>query len=210
MSNHYFWGIDPFSSYKYLRISVPGGVARQRRSRHTQSLPQWNNGGDSHGANLSTKKSFDVGFFLVPIYYKDALELDIDFMGPFPSSKGNKYILVAVDNLSKWVEAKTLPQQRRRVCLQEILKFSLPRFSALVHHSDLVNTLFAVNPICKGLLKIARVLLNRLSTVVSPADKWLVSRMSWIFEDSRARSFCPSITRALRPQLHFGNPISKS
>ncbi|GJW62288.1 reverse transcriptase domain-containing protein [Tanacetum coccineum] len=26
----------------------------------------------------------------------------IDFMGPFPSSKGNKYILVAVDYLSKW------------------------------------------------------------------------------------------------------------
>nr|GEU41755.1 hypothetical protein [Tanacetum cinerariifolium] len=30
----------------------------------------------------------------------------IDFMGPFPSSKGNKYILVAVDYLSKWVEAR--------------------------------------------------------------------------------------------------------
>ncbi|GJW11867.1 reverse transcriptase domain-containing protein [Tanacetum coccineum] len=33
----------------------------------------------------------------------------IDFMGPFPSSKGNKYILVAVDYLSKWVEAKAPP-----------------------------------------------------------------------------------------------------
>ncbi|GJW99848.1 reverse transcriptase domain-containing protein [Tanacetum coccineum] len=32
----------------------------------------------------------------------------IDFMGPFPSSRGNKYILVAVDYLSKWVEAKFL------------------------------------------------------------------------------------------------------
>nr|GEY15859.1 reverse transcriptase domain-containing protein [Tanacetum cinerariifolium] len=31
----------------------------------------------------------------------------IDFMGPFPSFKGNKYILVAVDYLSKWVEAKS-------------------------------------------------------------------------------------------------------
>ncbi|GJZ36754.1 reverse transcriptase domain-containing protein [Tanacetum coccineum] len=33
----------------------------------------------------------------------------IDFMGPFPSSRGNKYILVAVDYLSKWVKAKALP-----------------------------------------------------------------------------------------------------
>jgi hypothetical protein len=29
----------------------------------------------------------------------------IDFMGPFPSSRGNEYILVAVDYVSKWVEA---------------------------------------------------------------------------------------------------------
>ncbi|GJS39115.1 reverse transcriptase domain-containing protein [Tanacetum coccineum] len=33
----------------------------------------------------------------------------IDFMGPFSSSRGNKYILVTVDYLSKWVEAKALP-----------------------------------------------------------------------------------------------------
>nr|GFB59329.1 DNA-directed DNA polymerase [Tanacetum cinerariifolium] len=33
----------------------------------------------------------------------------IDFMGPFSSSKGNKYILVAVNYLSKWAEDKALP-----------------------------------------------------------------------------------------------------
>jgi transposase InsO family protein len=29
----------------------------------------------------------------------------IDFMGPFPNSEGCEYILIAIDNVSKWVEA---------------------------------------------------------------------------------------------------------
>nr|GEW39629.1 putative reverse transcriptase domain-containing protein [Tanacetum cinerariifolium] len=49
----------------------------------------------------------------------------IDFMGPFPSSKGNKYILVAVDYLSKWVEAKALPTNDTRV----VVKFLKSLFS---------------------------------------------------------------------------------
>nr|GEY40973.1 Pol polyprotein [Tanacetum cinerariifolium] len=42
----------------------------------------------------------------------------IDFMGPFPSSKGNKYILVAVDYLSKWVEDKAFPMNDARAVVQ--------------------------------------------------------------------------------------------
>ena len=34
----------------------------------------------------------------------------IDFIGPFPSSFGNIYILLAVDYVSKWVEASTCPK----------------------------------------------------------------------------------------------------
>nr|GEW84057.1 reverse transcriptase domain-containing protein [Tanacetum cinerariifolium] len=49
----------------------------------------------------------------------------IDFMGPFPSSKGNKYILVAVDYLSKWVEAQALPTNDARV----VVKFLKSLFS---------------------------------------------------------------------------------
>ncbi|GKE96362.1 hypothetical protein Tco_1581217, partial [Tanacetum coccineum] len=30
------------------------------------------------------------------------------------------------------------------------------------------------------------------------------------FEASRAHGFCPSFTQASNPQLHYGNPISKS
>nr|GEW57106.1 reverse transcriptase domain-containing protein [Tanacetum cinerariifolium] len=49
----------------------------------------------------------------------------IDFMGPFLNSKGNKYILVAVDNLSKWVEAKALPTNDEIV----VVKFLKSLFS---------------------------------------------------------------------------------
>ncbi|GKA69745.1 reverse transcriptase domain-containing protein [Tanacetum coccineum] len=51
----------------------------------------------------------------------------IDFMGPFPSSHGNKYILVAVDYLSKWVEAKALPTNDARVVVK-FLKSIFARF----------------------------------------------------------------------------------
>ena len=41
----------------------------------------------------------------------------IDFMGPFPPSDGNEYILVAVDYVSKWVEAiPTRTKDHREVC----------------------------------------------------------------------------------------------
>ncbi|GJW75667.1 reverse transcriptase domain-containing protein [Tanacetum coccineum] len=51
----------------------------------------------------------------------------IDFMGPFPSSRGNKYILVAVDYLSKWVEAKALPTNDARVVVK-LLKSLFAQF----------------------------------------------------------------------------------
>nr|GEW98027.1 reverse transcriptase domain-containing protein [Tanacetum cinerariifolium] len=53
----------------------------------------------------------------------------IDFMGPFSSSRGNKYILVAVDYLSKWVEAKAHPTNDSRVVCK-FLKNLFARFGA--------------------------------------------------------------------------------
>ncbi|GKB72366.1 reverse transcriptase domain-containing protein [Tanacetum coccineum] len=70
--------------------------------------------GGHHGPNYTAKKIceiFDVW--------------GIDFMGPFPSSRGNRYILVAVDYVSKWVEAKALPTNDARV----VVKFLKQLFS---------------------------------------------------------------------------------
>ncbi|GKF80114.1 reverse transcriptase domain-containing protein, partial [Tanacetum coccineum] len=51
----------------------------------------------------------------------------LDFMGPFPDSRGNKYILVAVDYMSKWVEAQVLPTNDARVVVK-FLKGLFARF----------------------------------------------------------------------------------
>ncbi|XP_058010458.1 uncharacterized protein LOC131183818 [Hevea brasiliensis] len=52
----------------------------------------------------------------------------IDFMGPFPSSFGNKYILVGVDYVSKWVEAIASPTNDARVVMKFLKKFIFTRF----------------------------------------------------------------------------------
>ncbi|GKA36459.1 putative nucleotidyltransferase, ribonuclease H [Tanacetum coccineum] len=46
----------------------------------------------------------------------------IDFMGPFPTSHGNVYILVAVDYVSKWVEAKATKTNDHSVVLKFVKK----------------------------------------------------------------------------------------
>jgi transposase InsO family protein len=52
----------------------------------------------------------------------------IDFVGPFPSSMGNKFILVAVDYVSKWIEAIASPTDDTRVVLKLFKKTIFPRF----------------------------------------------------------------------------------
>ena len=52
----------------------------------------------------------------------------IDFMGPFVSSFNNQYILVAVDYVSKWVEAIASPTNDANVVLKFLKKQILTRF----------------------------------------------------------------------------------
>ena len=52
----------------------------------------------------------------------------IDFMGPFPKSNGYEYILVAVDYVSKWVEAIPTKTTTTKVVLEFIRDHILTRF----------------------------------------------------------------------------------
>nr|GEX89600.1 reverse transcriptase domain-containing protein [Tanacetum cinerariifolium] len=156
---YYFWD-DPF----LFKISADQVIRRCVHGKEALDiLEACHNGptGGHHGANLTAKKIFDVGFFW-PTIYKDAHEFvkncdscqrqgkisqrdempqnsiqvceifdvwGIDFMVPFPSSRGNKYILVAVDYLSKWVEAKEIPTNDAHVVCK-FLKSLFARFGA--------------------------------------------------------------------------------
>nr|GEZ39227.1 hypothetical protein [Tanacetum cinerariifolium] len=71
----------------------------------------------------------------------ESLNKGIDFMGPFPISKGNKYILVVVDYISKWVEAKALPTNDKRVVVK-FLKSLFSRFGtpkAIISDREVTN-----------------------------------------------------------------------
>ncbi|GKE49204.1 reverse transcriptase domain-containing protein [Tanacetum coccineum] len=65
-------------------------------------------------------------------------------MGSFPSSRGNRYILVAVDYVSKWVEAKALPTNDARVVVkflkQLFSRFGTPGPSLVIEGRIFVTT----------------------------------------------------------------------
>ena len=52
----------------------------------------------------------------------------IDFMGPFPSSFGNIYILLAMDYVSKWVDATTCPKNDANIVVGFLQRNILSRF----------------------------------------------------------------------------------
>ncbi|GJT53937.1 reverse transcriptase domain-containing protein [Tanacetum coccineum] len=89
----------------------------------------------------------------------------IDFMGLLPSSRGNKYILVAVDYLSKWVEAKALPTNDARVVCK-ILKSLFARFGTPRAIISDRGTQFCNDQFAKVMLKYR--VTHRLSTAYHP------------------------------------------
>ena len=54
----------------------------------------------------------------------------IEFIGPFPPSFGNRYILLAVDYVSKWVEAIAYPRNDANTVVGFIQRNILSRFGA--------------------------------------------------------------------------------
>ncbi|GJR07054.1 reverse transcriptase domain-containing protein [Tanacetum coccineum] len=129
-AKHYYWD-DPYlfkiCADQVIRRCVFGKEANE-------ILMACHNGptGGHHSANYTARKVCKISqrdeMPQNAIQVCEIFDLwGIDFMGPFPSSRGNKYILVAVDYLSKWVEAKALPTNDARVVCK-FLKSLFARF----------------------------------------------------------------------------------
>ena len=68
---------------------------------------------------------------LTPILEVKIFDLwGIDFMGHFPLSYGNQYILVAVDYVSKWAEAVPTRTNDNQVVIKFLRENIISRFGA--------------------------------------------------------------------------------
>ncbi|KAL2474516.1 KRAB-A domain-containing protein 2-like [Abeliophyllum distichum] len=97
---------------------------------------------------------------------------DIDFMGPFPSSFSNQYILVAVDYVSKWVEAVALPTNDARVVIDFLKKYIFTHYGtpqAII--SDGVST-FAIISLSLCWLNMAFGIVLLLHITLKQVSKW--------------------------------------
>ncbi|GKA19935.1 reverse transcriptase domain-containing protein [Tanacetum coccineum] len=108
----------------------------------------------------------------------------IDFMGPFPSSRGNKYILVAVDYLSKWVEDHGAPHKRGRVVVKFLkIPFLLIRDAprAIIKRSrDSIFVTISLQESCQNMVSpIVFRLLTTLKRVVKLKSRIEVSKEFW-------------------------------
>nr|GEU76423.1 reverse transcriptase domain-containing protein [Tanacetum cinerariifolium] len=104
-----------------------------------------------HGPNYTTKKGKISQRDEMPQNAIQVCEIfevwGINFMGPFSSSRGNKYLLVAVSYLSKWVEVKVLPTNDARVICKFLkslfARFGTPRATISDRGTNFCNDQFA-------------------------------------------------------------------
>nr|GEU44427.1 reverse transcriptase domain-containing protein [Tanacetum cinerariifolium] len=136
---HYFWD-DPLlfkiCADQVIRQCVHGQEAVDiLKACHNRPT------GGHNGPKYTTKKVFDSSFYR-PTIYRDAHDL----VKSCDACQRNKYIHVAIDYLSKWVEAKALPTNDARVVCKVLkslfFRFGTPRAIISDHGKHFSNDQF--------------------------------------------------------------------
>nr|GEU52104.1 reverse transcriptase domain-containing protein [Tanacetum cinerariifolium] len=184
---HYFW--DDSYLFKIYADQVIRRCVHGQEAIDVLKACHCGPTGGHHGPNYTAKKG-------------------IDFMGPFLSFRGNKYILVAVDYLSKWVEAKALPTNDARVVFK-LLKNLFARFGtprAII--SDL-GTHFCNHQFAKVMLKFG--VTYRLATPYHPQTSGQVEIFLWIINSGCSkhmtgnRALLTNFVEKFLGTVYFGN-----
>ena len=95
----------------------------------------------------------------------------IDFMGPFPASYNNLYILLEVDYVSKWVEAIPTRTNNAKVVAQFLRSHIFSRFGtprALITDNGTHFCNKVIDKVCKSM---GYVIVHLLHTTHSQTDK---------------------------------------
>ena len=112
--------------------------------------------------------------------------IGIDFVGPLPRTrKGNKYILVATDYLTKWPEAKAMKEATAKVTVEFIYKgiicrHGCPKIILSDRGTHFNNEM--VNELCKKFE-----IKHKLSSPYHPQTNGLVKRFN--------RTLCKSLAK---------------
>ncbi|KAL4279361.1 hypothetical protein GQ457_03G014350 [Hibiscus cannabinus] len=117
-ARHYFWD-GPLLFKQCVDQVIRRCVPAEEQQNVLQQCHSSPYGGHFGGTRTAAKNIIEVELFDV---------WGIDFVGPFPSSFGNLYILLAVDYVSKWVEAIATPRNDSKTVQKFLQRNIFTRF----------------------------------------------------------------------------------
>ena len=111
--------------------------------------------------------------------------ISLDFMGPLPTSRGNKVILLIGDHFTKWYEAVPLPDQRATTTASALIEHWISRFGCPHSiHSDQGRNF--ESRIFKELLRLLEIDKTR-TTAFHPQSNSVIERMNRTLQNMLAK-----------------------
>ena len=140
--------------------------------------------------------------YLYPIKVEDAFDrIGIDFVGPLPkTARGNKYIIVAIDYLTKWTEAKALKEATAEktadfIYKEIICRHGCPKIILTDRGTHFNNQM--IQELCKNFE-----IEHKLSSPYHPQTNGLVERFN--------RTLCEILAKVVEKENRWDNYIEEA